>query len=704
VPVVFTPEMEVNLSLEGEVGVSISAGLSQKAHLRVGCIYENGGWSPIYEYNTSFEFTPPKPEFSAWVELSIGPDISFKLYGLVGPYVKPKAYGRAQATLAIEGLDVGLYGGLKVGVGAKFEALGKDIADWEAIEFKVEWPLAEWRLLGNHPPDKASGPRPLDDAVDRPRDTFLSWTGSDPDDGDTLTYDVYLEADVPYPSVKVASDFAGTTFAPEGLLEPNTYYYWRLVARDGSDETTAGPIWSFRTGTSFNSAPFEPSSPTPAHGSGNQPWDVELRWTGGDPDGDAVVYNVYSDISPGPQLGPSQLAHLCVDISEPVCRFQYWAGTRPEMTWMVTARDAHGAEISGPPWTLAFGSNSNHAPNIPSLGGEDGPADGATGLLSHFWLSWTGGDVDDDVVTYDVYMEKDDPTPDLVVCSGPYERCYPGRVDGNATYYWQAQARDEHDAVRLGPVWSFTTRDMVFVAGGPFQMGCDQTNPSARCTRSDELPLHTAQLYDYNIDRVEVTNAQYARCVAANYCEPPKRLDSYTRTSYYDNPAYADFPVVWVDWERARRYCEWAGLRLPTEAEWEKAARGASDTRAYPWGDQEITCDLANYWDVDRGPCVGDTVPATWYPLGASLYGALNMVGNVGEWVNDWYADWYYVESPRDNPQGPSWGQFRVIRGGSWESPYSLTGAHTVYSRSGGDYPANGDFSFGFRCAVTDGW
>ncbi len=219
---------------------------------------------------------------------------------------------------------------------------------------------------------------------------------------------------------------------------------------------------------------------------------------------------------------------------------------------------------------------------------------------------------------------------------------------------------------------------MVFVPAGEFTMGAGGFDD----------PQHTVNLSGYWIGKTKVTNRMYGLCVALGVCTPPSQEPG---AAVYTDPAFADHPVVGVTWEQASAYCAWSGARLPTEAEWEKAARGTS-AQLYPWGGAEPSCDLLNFDN-----CKGATTSVMTYPQGASPYGALDMAGNVFEWVGDWYAPDYYAVSPAQDPSGPAEGQARVVRGSSFESEPAQA-ALTIRHYAN---PALARRDTGFRCAAS---
>ena len=218
---------------------------------------------------------------------------------------------------------------------------------------------------------------------------------------------------------------------------------------------------------------------------------------------------------------------------------------------------------------------------------------------------------------------------------------------------------------------------MLFVPPGEFMMG-----------------TNTVYLDSFWIDKTEVTNAMYARCVQAAACSVPRSNRSNTRDQYYGNTEFDDYPVIYVSWEDANNYCSWAGGRLPTEAEWEKAARG-TDGRQFPWGDNDPSGvdNLLNYH-------AQDTTIVGLYPDGASPYGALDMAGNVSEWVADWLSLDAYSNPPDKNPLGPDAGEYRVWRGGSWANT-SIDRMRT--SSRTGNFPTDFSSGIGFRCARDAG-
>ena len=222
---------------------------------------------------------------------------------------------------------------------------------------------------------------------------------------------------------------------------------------------------------------------------------------------------------------------------------------------------------------------------------------------------------------------------------------------------------------------------MSLVPPGEFTMGDDGYYA--------EDPVHQVYLDAFYIDIYEITNIAYSHCVDAEGCNLPSQTDSFTRSSYYGNPEFDNYPVIYVNWDQAKTYCEWRGGYLPTEAQWEKAARG-TDGRRYPWGEEKFDCEKTNYSD-----CVGDTVPVGSYESGKSPYGLYDMSGNAWEWTADWYAEDYYSISPTSNPLGPDSGKFRVVRG-TWLCRYDgyLRSAYRCYIA-----PEISNNIIGFRCA-----
>lgn len=246
--------------------------------------------------------------------------------------------------------------------------------------------------------------------------------------------------------------------------------------------------------------------------------------------------------------------------------------------------------------------------------------------------------------------------------------------------------------------------ELVFIPAGEFLMGSDPGEPYFW---GAEAPKHTVYLDAFWIYRTEVTNGMYRACVEVGACLVPRENSSHTHEEYFNSHQYDGYPVIHVGYEDAAAYCEWAGARLPTEAEWEKAARGTEGV-LFPWGSEELQDEFANFCDegcpehsiefTEQGFNDGyrDVAPVGSYPAGASPFGALDMAGNVLEWVADWYAVDYYSHSPEINPTGPESGTRRIIRGGSW---WSLREGLRPAARASKSPEFSSDM-VGFRCAV----
>ncbi len=243
---------------------------------------------------------------------------------------------------------------------------------------------------------------------------------------------------------------------------------------------------------------------------------------------------------------------------------------------------------------------------------------------------------------------------------------------------------------------------LVVIPAGKFTMGSNsEVDPYFW---GAESPRHEVILDEYMIYQTEVTNAMYQRCATEKKCPLPNQYKNRLIDDYYSNPQYANYPVIYVNWVSAQSYCQWAGGRLPTEAEWEKAARGDQDSRLFPWGNTAALASQANFCDStcaqtqeDRTKNDGfqNTASVGSFPLGASPFGVLDMAGNVWEWVSDWFQPTYSSKSV-ENPIGPASSKYKTIRGGSWNNP---SAGVRIVQRDGVKPDLSLD-TLGFRCVM----
>jgi eukaryotic-like serine/threonine-protein kinase len=238
---------------------------------------------------------------------------------------------------------------------------------------------------------------------------------------------------------------------------------------------------------------------------------------------------------------------------------------------------------------------------------------------------------------------------------------------------------------------------MRYIPAGNFLMGADAQLSLQKCQNyrndcslnffKDEEPEHTVYLDAFYIDKYEVTNFLYTSCVSAGVCDPQSQGDP--------DPQYNDYPVRFVNWFMANKYCQWRGARLPSEAQWEKAARGTGKpARIFPWGN-EIDCSRANYWDGTNGKhCVGFPTKVGSYPKGLSPYGVYDMAGNVWEWTSSLYMPYPY--NSNDGREDLMASGSRVARGGGWF--FYSGGLPTTTDRFPFDPTESDNSDFGFRC------
>ena len=336
------------------------------------------------------------------------------------------------------------------------------IVAWDNHGASTMGPLWDFSTesLVNNPPYLPSDPEPSNHAINVDIQTDISWNGGDPDPGDTVTYDVFFGSISPPP--RVVSNQTSTSYEP-GTLSYETTYYWKIIAWDNHGASTQGSLWDFTTMVEPNNPPYPPSDPSPSDGATDVDISVELSWTGGDPDGDPVTYDVYFGTSSPPvQVAANQSAS------------SYTPGSLEYMTtyyWMIVSWDDLGLSTPGDQWLFTTQSEPNNPPYPPS---DPSPIDGAIDVDIHTMLSWVGGDPDPgDIVTYDVYFGTSSSPPQLI--GNQTDSSYqPSTLQENTTYYWRIVAWDAQQSSSAGPLWSFTSE----ILG-------DITPPAVQITKPD---------------------------------------------------------------------------------------------------------------------------------------------------------------------------------------------------------------------------
>jgi formylglycine-generating enzyme required for sulfatase activity len=446
-----------------------------------------------------------------------------------------------------------------------------------------------------------------------------------------------------------------TTFQDTTVICATTYYY-RVKANNGEGDSDYSNEANATTSTCSTSAPNDPSNLQAAVLSSSE---IDLSWQDNSNNEDGFIIErkigsggTYAEIA---TAGPGSTSYQDTQV---VCAETYFYRVK-----------AYGAGYSGY-------SNEANVTTGNCTGTTLAAPSGLTATVvqdTEITLLWV--DNSDNETGFAVWRKTGAGGYTLITTTGPdVVSIVDGGLSPLTTYSYRVFAVNGAGSSTGYSESSATTlalgvsASMVNIPAGCFDMG-DAFGEG----RANESPIHNVCLSAFKMNVYEVTNAQYKACVDAASCTAPGDSSSNTRSSYYGNATYDNYPVIYVDWDQSKSFCQWTGGRLPTEAEWEYAVRGGLSGKRYPWGDDAPTCTLGATNGVQNGMCSPqDTIAVgSFAPNGYGLY---DMAGNVWEWVNDWFSDTYYSSSPTQDPQGPSSGSDRVLRGGCWgiSDPFNI--------------------------------
>ena len=479
---------------------------------------------------------------------------------------------------------------------------------------------------------------------------------------------------------------AGVVFYPDGGLTCGTTYYYRVRATNSVGDSGYSNEILNKTSACPLTPPSVPSNLQATAISSSQ---INLTWTdnSGNEDGFKIERKTGSGGTYG-QIGTVGGGVVAYSDTGLTCGSTYYYRVRAYNTVGDSSYTSEANGVLTCPLTVPMAPSNLQATVVSS---------------SQINLSWTDNSSNEDGFKIE-RKEGVGGTYIIVFTASANASSWANTgLSANTTYYFRIYAYNSvGNSSYSNEVYSTTQSapptGMTSIPAGCFNMG-DAFNEG----ESGELPVHNICISTFQMSIYEVTNKQYKTCVDAGSCTAPSSSLSYSRSSYYGNSTYDNYPVIYVNWSQAKVFCEWIGGRLPTEAEWEYAARGGLSGKRFPWGDT-IDCTKAYYYSStsysydtqgSTGYCAGNRDTTQVGSYAANGCGLYDMAGNVWEWVNDWYDGSYYSTSPTQDPTGPSSGSEPVLRGGSW----SNLGTYLRAAYREGNPPAYQGNTVGFRCA-----
>ncbi|MBI4725980.1 SUMF1/EgtB/PvdO family nonheme iron enzyme [candidate division TA06 bacterium] len=534
---------------------------------------------------------------------------------------------------------------------------------------------SDWTGLWQFTTTSATAPIVVTNATTNVTQTTAQLNGTVNPNNDVTTYYFQSGTTTSYGMITTTQN-AGTgtsvvaVNASIGSLSPGTIYHYRIAAANSGGT-------SYGNDGVFTTVPNAPVLSTPANNATGVALNPTLIWNASSGAASYALQVSVDSLFGSFIYNQSGLTGTSQAISGLTAGTKYY--------WRVNATNSSGTSE----WSSLLCFTTGNPPATPTL---STPANGAAGITTNPTLTWNASS---GATSYTLQVSTSNTFGSFVYNQSGLASTSQaiGGLVCDTTYYWRVNASDSFGSSSWSSVWNFATvsANIVWISipAGNFKMGSLPDDPYAM---TNEQPQHTVYLDAFQISKYEITNSQYKAFMdAGGYTYSAywtaegwnwRTTNSITEPAYWSTgnynsgPGFPNHPVVGVSWYEAFAFYNWAGGYLPTEAQWEKAARGTDSTNYWPWGSTWDSTKCNSYYNTAPDTFTYSS-PVGFFATGASPYGAYDMAGNVWEWCNDWYDESYYGSSPSSNPTGPATGKYRVHRGGSWDN--SAGSCRTAY-------------------------